>query len=158
MKTLATSLFALLMLVLASCSKTQSTSTASVPRPINASWYKLDQRDVYVTDFSLEAGGSKPVEIISDVPLFVGFRTDASVEVVKRYYRQMPQPVRLEVVGVKSFIGSVIGCGDDFPPVAGKLRFTAVNETEVPLKLVVFKHKSTRSVVWPGLEKPNVKQ
>ncbi len=157
MKTLSTFLFALFTLALASCSKTQSPAAARVQGSINARWYDLDQGDEYVTDFALEAGGSKPIEIVSDDPLFIGFKTDASVAVVKRYFQQTPQPVRLEVVGVKSFIGSVIGYGTDFPPVDGKLKFMAVNETDVSLRLVIFKRKSISSVVWPGLKKSDSK-
>jgi len=98
------------------------------------------------------AGGSKPVEIISDEALFIGFKTDACTEVVKRYFKQQPQPVRLQVVGVNSFIGSVIGCGDDFPPVDDKLRFLEVNDTDVPPRLVIFKRKSTSTTIWPGVK------
>ena len=151
MKNLTRFLFTMVALLLASCSKTQSPAVASSQLQPNPKWYKLDQGDDYIADFSLEAGGNKPIEIVSDDPLFIGFKTDASVEVVKQYYRQTPQPVRLQVVGVKASIGSVIGYGADFPPVDGKLRFLAVNETDVPLRLVIFKRKSTSSVRWPGL-------
>jgi hypothetical protein len=153
MKALTAFLLVVVTLLLASCSKTQSPAIASSQPSNLPKWYALDQGDEYVRDFSLKAGDSKPIEIITDVPLFIGFKTDASAEVVKRYYKRTPQQVRLEVVGVKSSIGSVIGYGSEFPPVDAKLKFMAVNETDVSLRLVVFKKKSTSSIIWPSLKK-----
>ena len=157
MKPFAALLFVILTLIFASCSKTQPPTTVSPQSAIEREWYQLDRRDDYVTDFLLPAGGSKPIEIVSDEALFVGFKTDASPEVVKRYLSQKPQPVRLQVVGVSSFVGSVIGCGGEFPPVDGKLRFLAVNDTDVALRLVIFKRKATSNVIWPGVKKSDTK-
>ena len=156
MKIFAPFLFVLAALCV-SCSTTQSPTVSSSQQQLNMQWYRLDQGNEYVTDFPLPAGGSKPVEIISDEALFIGFKTDASGEVVKRYFKQQPQPVRLQVVGVNAFIGSVIGYGADFPPVDGKLRFLAVNDTDVTLRLVIFKRKSTSTTIWPGVKKPDAK-
>jgi hypothetical protein len=155
MKILATFFFVMVTLLFVSCSKKQAPTIVSSPQESIKKWYKLGPGDEYVTDFSLEAGGNKPIEIVSDEPLFIGFKTDASPAVVEKYFKQAPQPVRLQIVGVKSYVGSVIGCGGDFPPVDGKLRFLAVNETDVPLRLVVFKHRSTSDVIWPGVKNKN---
>jgi len=113
------------------------------PRPVFN--YRSVVGESNVANLSLQAGQSTEVEIESSEPLFIRFKTNASRVIVQKYFNQQAHSVRLKVVGVNSFVASVIGAGAVFPPVNGKIRFLAENETDVPLKVFICKSSSSNN-------------
>lgn len=108
--------------------------------PTTATWYTLNLGEECVAIFVLEGGKSMDVEFSGDKYMFVGFKTDASLETCKKYYGQ-PPPILLRVKGVNSFVGSIAGAGGVFSSVDGKFRFVAENRANIPFKIMVFKRK-----------------
>jgi hypothetical protein len=111
-------------------------ATAAQPDPWYQSKFDTGSGYSYVVDFELPAGQSRDVEIVSNAALMVGLSTSASDELTQRSAEKY---IRLTQKGTENAIATLIGASSRFYPVGGKLQFVVKNETDVTLKIVIYK-------------------
>jgi hypothetical protein len=120
----------MLFFAISSYSQTEPAKTESEKK-----WFKLFKNDVHVDDFTLKAGETKEVEIITQEPTMVGLMTDASFDLKKgSKYVRLTQKSDSNI-----WVATLIGASRVFNPADGKITLIAKNETDATLRVVIFK-------------------
>ncbi len=118
-------------------------------------WFKLPDGKEYVTDFTLDAGGSKSITINSDNEIGIGFKSDMTFEEGQEYkskdFKTMPNyPIKIEQQNivkarpedtVASFSGT-FGGGTIFGPVDGKIVVNVSNNAKMAHKIVIYTYSN----------------
>jgi len=107
-------------------------------------WYKLDEDEVYVTDFLLQAGQSKKISIDSTQPIVVGFITDAHYAPDSyALYKELSAKYKNSVIKMDSNSGvsmsTISGGSMMYEPVNGKIVIEMSNLIDRDFKIVLYK-------------------
>ena len=100
-------------------------------------WPVLERGEQYVADFQLSPGQERRVYVRSQEPVWIGFRSDAKPELIKKYGNS--NPIVLEQEDTRMWLGSLFGGSTQFKPVGGKIALTAKNRSSDTFKIVIFR-------------------
>lgn len=110
-------------------------------------WYakKLMPRDNYVTDFTLNPGEARDVQIKTDKTLRVSFVTDITWEQSEKYKGTANEnPIVMKRVRSESFVSSLLGAGATYKPVDGAITLTITNTAKADTFKVVIVSKDDK--------------
>ena len=107
-------------------------------------WYKLDEDEVYVTDFLLQARQSKEISIDSTQPIIVGFETDTHYAPNSyELYEELSAKYKSNVIKMDSDSGNsmstISGGSMMYKPVNGKIDIETSNLTDRDFKIVIYR-------------------
>jgi len=99
-------------------------------------WYNLMDNQNYLDDFELASGQSRDIIINSEIPLWVGFTSDATIEQYEEYGES--NPVKLHQPGMHNYVKTLMGGSMLFSPVEGKIKCKIENNSPDNLKFVIY--------------------
>jgi len=122
-------------------------------KPKENPWYKLFDKEEYITDFNLNAGASRSITIDSNKEIMVGFRSNVAPEVFEAYVRQNMQipveedkaplvlttPIEQDAQGQTSASIYGFGGGTTFQPGNGKIVLLMLNHSKEAYKILIYK-------------------
>jgi len=122
-------------------------------KPKEYPWYNLFDGEQYVADFKLNAGASRPVTIVTDKELLVGFRSNVDPKIFEEYVKESikspekgPDKKLLELTSdinpeMSGATLSVYGFGGGitFKPKDGKIILMMINHSTQDYKIAVYK-------------------
>lgn len=128
-------IIALMFLIETTCTSYAETET----------WYKLDEDEVYVTDFLLQAGQSKKISIDSTQPIIVGFQTDVHYAPNSYVlYKELSAKYKSKVIKMGNISGNISmttisGGSMMYEPANGKVVIEMSNLINRDFKIVIYK-------------------
>ena len=107
--------------------------------PDEAPQFVIQQGETKVAELSLKPGEKKPIVIVTDKALMVGLKTDLGMQVVNGYIKsgQKAAPMITDSDDA-TWVGSLIGAGENFSPKNGEISLVASNPLDRPVRLLVY--------------------
>jgi len=106
-------------------------------------WYSLQDGQIYVTDFLLQAGQSKRVDIASSQPAAIGFSTDVSGYAIHKELldKYGPKIIEFKDINGGTVLSTVSGGSLQCEPVNGQIAVQINNLIDRDFKIVIYKKK-----------------
>lgn len=107
-------------------------------------WYTLEDNEVYVADFSLEAGQTEEFSVEADEPVKVGFKTDVNFgENSFERYGELSEQYGYEVIKFSDTNAgtavTTVSCGAlNCRPVEGSVEIEITNLSDEDFEVVIY--------------------
>ena len=106
-----------------------------------AKWYKLDPRQKYQADYTLKPGETKTLDITSNVPATVGFKTDLTEKQINQYQLKDPNAIAIQLstrddaMSALSFDKAEL---ESLKPADEKIAMKIENLGKIPVRVVIY--------------------